>query len=233
MAGSSLGSDCTSTRTGSRSRLSASDWIAGGKVAENSRFWRRGGSSARRRPSSSAKPRSNRRSASSSTSVATEDSVQRVVLDQVQQPARRGDHDVGAAAQRHHLRVDGDAAEGDRDLDRRRQMPRQAAHRLADLRRQLARGHQDQRAQPARRGCGARRRNAAAAAGRRPPSCRSRSGPRRAGRGPAESAGWPRPGWAWARRSPCRRRRAPGQASRPREVNGMNGERVFAESEGA
>ena len=33
-----------------------------------------------------------------------------VAVDQVQQPARGGDDDVGAAAERHHLGVDGDPA---------------------------------------------------------------------------------------------------------------------------
>ncbi len=70
--------------------------------------------------------------------------LQGVMVDQVQQPSRRGDDDVGAAAQRHHLRIDRHAAEHNRHLDRHRQMRHQPAHRLAHLRRQLARRHQDQ-----------------------------------------------------------------------------------------
>jgi hypothetical protein len=68
------------------------------------------------------------------------------VVYQVEQAARCGDHDVGAAAQVHHLRVDGDAAEYDSDLDALRQKFRKADDGLADLRGQLTRGHQDERA---------------------------------------------------------------------------------------
>ena len=78
--------------------------------------------------------------------------AQRVALDQVEQPARRGHHHLGAAAQRHHLRVDRDAAVDDQHLDRLGQLPRQRAQRFTDLGRQLARGHQHQRQRAARRG---------------------------------------------------------------------------------
>ena len=146
-------------RTGSRSSWPASACTAGGKVAEKNRFCRRAGSSARMRASSSAKPRSSRRSASSSTSVATASQAERVVIDQVEQAPRRGHHDVGAAAQVQHLRVDRHAAEHDRRLQPPRQRGQQGAHRLADLRRQLARGHQHQRAGAPRRLRAARRRS--------------------------------------------------------------------------
>jgi hypothetical protein len=42
------------------------------------------------------------------------------VIHQVQQAARSGDDDVGATAQRHHLRIDGYAAEDDDCLGRPR-----------------------------------------------------------------------------------------------------------------
>nr|GEU28390.1 putative uridine nucleosidase 2 [Tanacetum cinerariifolium] len=76
--------------------------------------------------------------------------LERVMVDQVQQPSRRGNHDIGAAAQGHHLRVDRHAAKHNRHLYRHRQMRHQLAHRLSHLRRQLARGHQDQAMQLAR-----------------------------------------------------------------------------------
>ena len=73
---------------------------------------------------------------------------------QVQQTARRGDDDVGAAAQVHHLRVDRHAAEQHGDLQLDGQRLGQRVHRLPHLRRQLARGHEDQRAHLARAGSG-------------------------------------------------------------------------------
>ena len=48
---------------------------------------------------------------------------QRIVRQQVQQPAGRGGDNVGAAAQGHHLRIDGDAAENHGDLGPARQVP--------------------------------------------------------------------------------------------------------------
>ncbi len=70
----------------------------------------------------------------------------RVLLDEIEQPARRGHHDVGAAAQPHHLRVDGHAAVRDRDLERHREVLRVLAQRFADLRGELARGREHERA---------------------------------------------------------------------------------------
>jgi hypothetical protein len=69
---------------------------------------------------------------------------QRVVAHQVEQPAGRGHDDVGAAAQGHHLRVDGHAAEDDGDLRQAGQLVGQAAQGVAHLQRQLARGNQHQ-----------------------------------------------------------------------------------------
>ena len=73
---------------------------------------------------------------------------------QVQQAARRGDDDIGAAAQVHHLRIDRDAAEQHGNLQFDRQRLGQRVHRLPHLRGQLARGHEDQRAHLARAGSG-------------------------------------------------------------------------------
>ena len=77
--------------------------------------------------------------------------AQGVLFHQIQQAARRSHHDVGAAAQRHHLRIDRDAAEHHHGFHALQQVLRQAAHHLADLRSQLARGHQHQRAHAPRR----------------------------------------------------------------------------------
>ena len=84
--------------------------------------------------------------------------AQRAVGQQVEQAARRGQHQVGTAAQGHHLRADGSTADGRHDLDRRGgstrrpvgQAPAQAARRSGGLQRQLAGGRQHQQAQPAR-----------------------------------------------------------------------------------
>ena len=104
---------------------------------------------------------------------------QGVVLHQIEQAPGRGHHHVGAAAQRHHLRVDRDAAEDHRHLQRlrRRVRMRQPAHALR------------RPARPARawapgsaRGCGA-----AAACG---PACS------RCSIGSAKAAVLPEPVWA-------------------------------------
>ena len=71
-----------------------------------------------------------------------------VVLDQVQQASGRGDHDVGATTQTHHLRVDGHAAKHHRDFDCLRLMPRQQPRHLADLHGELPRRHQNQSPHP-------------------------------------------------------------------------------------
>ena len=65
-----------------------------------------------------------------------------VVLHQVEQAPGRGDHHVGAAAQRHELRVDGHATKCHRDARAGGQVLRQAAQHLAHLGGQFARGHQ-------------------------------------------------------------------------------------------
>jgi hypothetical protein len=82
--------------------------------------------------------------------------LERVVVHQIQQTARRGHHHVGTTAQAHHLRVDRDAAEHHGHLQRMRlgrcQVVGQPAQDFAHLGGQFARGHQDERAHPPRRG---------------------------------------------------------------------------------
>src|SRR5207302_9987122 len=70
--------------------------------------------------------------------------VDRFLLDVVEQPARRGDEDVDAAPQRVDLRLDADAAiDGDRlELD----VLAVGAHAVLDLRAELARRRDHQRA---------------------------------------------------------------------------------------
>ncbi|MCY1540700.1 hypothetical protein D9M68_763540 [compost metagenome] len=68
------------------------------------------------------------------------------MLDQIEQAPWRGHHHIGTAAQGQHLRIDGDTAKHHGCLGLGGQVLRQAAHHFTDLRRQLARGHQHQRA---------------------------------------------------------------------------------------
>ena len=68
-----------------------------------------------------------------------------VLIKQIQQTPRCRHHDISAAAQAHHLRVDRYAAEHHGGFDRDGQVLRDAVNRLTDLRRQLARGHEDER----------------------------------------------------------------------------------------
>lgn len=110
---------------------------------------------------------------------------QRVVLDQVEQPARRGDDQVGTAAQAHELRIDRHAAEDHRDAQPVGQCAREVAQGLADLGRELARGHQHQRAKPA--------------------LTPAESAASRCSSGSENAAVLPEPVWAEPRRSrPCR-----------------------------
>ncbi len=76
--------------------------------------------------------------------------TQRVVFDHVEQSARGGNHQIGAAAQKHQLWVDRDPAVQHGQLERLRQRPGQRAQRLANLHGQLAGGHQHQRADATR-----------------------------------------------------------------------------------
>ena len=80
-----------------------------------------------------------------------------VAVQQIQQAARRGHHHIGAAAQAHHLRVDGHAAEHHRHLHGLGQAVGHIAEGGPHLHRQLARGHQHQHLGGARRGNYARR----------------------------------------------------------------------------
>jgi hypothetical protein len=77
--------------------------------------------------------------------------AQAVVVEQVEQAPRRGDHHVATAAQGHQLRVDRHAAVGQRDAQARlREKAGPAAQPLGHLHRQLAAGQQHQQARPAR-----------------------------------------------------------------------------------
>ena len=189
---------------------------AGGKVAENSRFCRCAGSSARMRPSSSAKPRSNRRSASSSTSIDTVDSFS--ARWSTRSSRRPGVATMMSAPPRSAI-ICGlmeTPPNSHRDLERHRQVLRQAAHRSR------------RPAPPARASAPGPARAAGAAVPRRsrrqPLQQRQREGRRLAGAGLGraqhvaalqdrrDGGGLDR---RWARHSPCRRRRAPGQDRGP------------------
>ena len=93
---------------------------------------------------SSAKPMSSISSASSSTTTARRVELQRSAREVVERPARRRDDDVDALLEGPQLAADRLAA-----VDRQHPRPEPAAvavDRLGHLHRQLARGHQDQRA---------------------------------------------------------------------------------------
>ena len=117
----------------------------------------RGQAARARAPSSSAKPSERSRSASSSTSASTWRAAARCAPTRSSSAPGRGHDDVGAAAQRHHLRVDRDAADGDdtssaASAGSGRSVPMASA----DLRGELARGHEHEGAHlPAARGPGA------------------------------------------------------------------------------
>ena len=70
--------------------------------------------------------------------------VHRVVVHQIEQAPGRGHHDVRAAAQAQHLRVDGHAAKDNADLGRRHQATGQALEHITHLHREFAGGHQHQ-----------------------------------------------------------------------------------------
>ena len=114
--------------------------------------------------------------------------LQRVVVHQVQQAARGGDHHVGTAAQAHHLRIDGNAAEYHGHLDGRGKM-------LAQCARSCRRPAPPVRAWAPAPGCAP---GAAACAAARANCC---------SRGSAKAAVLPEPVWARASRS-CPRRMA-------------------------
>ena len=69
---------------------------------------------------------------------------QGVVRHQIEQSARRGDDHIGAAAQAHHLRVQGHAAKHRDHFHGHGQIAREVVPQVADLGGQLAGGHQDQ-----------------------------------------------------------------------------------------
>ncbi|MEY4487825.1 MAG: hypothetical protein RIQ79_333 [Verrucomicrobiota bacterium] len=75
-----------------------------------------------------------------------------VVVEQIEQAAGRGDENIGAATEGHHLRVDGDAAVNDEGLERGGQVAGVFADRLADLGGELASGGEDEGAHEASAG---------------------------------------------------------------------------------
>ena len=94
--------------------------------------------------------------------------------------------------------------------------------RVGDLHGQLAGRHEDQRARATRARPWRRRRGGTASAGRRPASCRSRSGhgrgrPCRPGR-----PGWSRPGSGTASVMPSRARRSTSRSGRPRAAKPLS-----------
>ena len=111
--------------------------------------------------------------------------VQRAPVDVVERAAGRRHHDVDAAPERAELPADRLAAV-DREHPRAHVAP-VAVHRLGDLHRELARGHQDQRERL--RLSAVRRGSAGGRAARRRPSCPCRSPPARPGHGPSSSGG--------------------------------------------
>ena len=123
------------------------------------------------------------------------------LLHQVEQPAGRGHQDVDAARERAHLRRLADAAVDDRD--REAQVPAVGAEALADLRSELARRREHQRAHRIARALaeratacasrGAARIGSANAAVLPVPVCAQPSRSR-----PRGCAGWPAPGSGWA-----------------------------------
>ena len=76
---------------------------------------------------------------------------QGVVLQEIEQAPRGGDHHIGAAAQCHHLRVDRHATEHHRHFDGLGKRVCQPLQHIAHLSGQFARRHQDERARAARR----------------------------------------------------------------------------------
>ena len=77
--------------------------------------------------------------------------AQGIVVNQIEQAAGGGDHDVGPPAQTHHLRVDGNATKRDHGFRRMRQALRKPTDDLAHLRGQLPRRYQNQHPHAARR----------------------------------------------------------------------------------
>ena len=65
-----------------------------------------------------------------------------MVVHQIQQTTWRGNHHIGAAAQRQHLGIDGYTAKYAEDFRPRRQIATVSSHGLADLNGQLPRRHQ-------------------------------------------------------------------------------------------
>ena len=134
------------------------------------------------------KPMSSMRSASSSTRYSRPRELRVRRAEVIEQPARRGDDDVHAAAERVLLRPHADAAEHGGGGERR--VHGEVVEILENLRRQLARRRQHERARRRRAACSM---SCAGSAAGTPRSCRCRSWRRRAGRAPRAPAESRRP----------------------------------------
>ena len=128
----------------------ASCWIDFGMVAEKNRVWRFAGSMRTICFSAWMKPRSIIWSASSRTRISTSRRVRCALVDQVDQPARRGDQHVDAA--RHVLPVLAERGAAEHGGDPMLRELAVSAGAVGDLPGQLARRRQHQHAAGAGRG---------------------------------------------------------------------------------
>ena len=171
----------TATFAGSRRKSSARDAMVFGMVAEKNRLWRSFGSSVTMRFRAWMKPRSSIWSASSRTRISTSRKVRDAAVDEVEEPAGRGDENVDAARELALLLADRHAAE--HDGGREPQVAAIGAEAVGDLAGELAgrAEHED----------------AAALAERAPAG----SAARRCRIGSAKAAVLPVPVWAMPQRS--------------------------------
>ena len=126
----------TATWAGSRSICAARSAMARGMVAENISVCRSAGSLATILRMSLMKPMSSMRSASSSTKHSTLVEAKRIALNEIEQPAGRGDQNVDAVEQRADLRAHRHAADRQRRLEA--QMAAIGAEAVEDLAGQFA-----------------------------------------------------------------------------------------------
>ena len=140
----------TSTRTGLCRNCSVMRWISGGMVAVKNSVWRVNGTSLQMRSMSGMKPMSSMRSASSMTRSSTPVSSSRAALEMVEQAAGRRDQHVDAAGELGVLVVERHAADHQRDVELL--LGAVLLEAFLDLRGELARRLEDERARHARAG---------------------------------------------------------------------------------
>ena len=176
------GVDAQRRRAGSAARATA---ISRAIVAENSSVRRSAGAASRMNSRSSRKPRSSISSASSSTTARKLRRVEPAALEMVAQAARRADDHVAALGERARLAADVHAADAgdDAGAGRRIEPCELALHLQGELARR--RDHQGQRRGRRAEALGLAQQRGDEWRARRRRSCPSRSGRRRAGRGPA------------------------------------------------